>query len=695
LAKQNEGSIPNFQKTAIELLATRPDVASLELQPGGIISDVYPRGGYERAIGFSALKDPARRLAVNLALQKRIVTVAGPVRLFGGEPGIALMAPVFQRGRDGREAFWGFVAATVRLTESLGRAGLNELAAKGYDYMFFAPASPTQNATILAESGSVSLSRAFVQTIPARNTEFRLALQPHRGWIKRGELVLEIVVVLLIGGLLGAVVITAGSQRRLQTSLASTHDSLARESAGREQAQAELQQTQEAVVAAKAATDRAQTALQESQAASRSLEAQLTSALEAAQTSSKEAEARITDLQLRLEEAGKSAQTAAQTHQAALEKARQLDAAVQQLQAANRDLRDRLEATTHGALEVTEAARQSVEQAEGKIADLKAQLEESARTQKDARVESTRRMQELLKQNQQLHARIESLTRTALELRETERADLKEAALRISGLRAQLERVLEAAREASRNREKQAAPPQEQHAAPQVEPDLPTAATETEDPSEVPEQPSDPALPTPDTGRLRKTSARPKLPHDPQMDLWQPPISVPELGAAPGPTAPGADDPSHQAEATFNGSASDLTSSSGWKAELQTDPESQDEIEAPARVVADLPKPPIPPLPLPHQEEVGPRPKDHKSVPARAPTASAHPDFRKMVNQILPLLVDQDPGAKDCLKDNRAIFRSGFAPEQFAEFEQAVKLSAFSAALEHLKRAAKRQGFSV
>jgi hypothetical protein len=69
--------------------------------------------------------------------------------------------------------------------------------------------------------------------------------------------------------------------------------------------------------------------------------------------------------------------------------------------------------------------------------------------------------------------------------------------------------------------------------------------------------------------------------------------------------------------------------------------------------------------------------------------------LRKAVNEILPLLVDEDPGAKDCLTANRAVFRSAFNPEDFAEFEQLAKKSALGPALELLKKAVKRHGISV
>jgi hypothetical protein len=87
------------------------------------------------------------------------------------------------------------------------------------------------------------------------------------------------------------------------------------------------------------------------------------------------------------------------------------------------------------------------------------------------------------------------------------------------------------------------------------------------------------------------------------------------------------------------------------------------------------------------------KPKPARRLPAPPPLDQAQ--LRTAVNQIVPLLTDRDPGAKDCLKDNHATFRSAFTPSAYVEFEQLVKQDDFSAALEHLKSAAKRHGISV
>ena len=191
LAKYNGGLATNFQQIAGELLVARPAVASLELQPSGVVGAIIPWAGNERAIGANVFRDPPRRLGANTAIQKRALTVAGPLRLLSGEPGISVMVPIFQRGRDGREAFWGFVAASMRVSEAVAKAQVNDLATKGYCYVLLAPAPAQQKSIALAEYGPVSLEDAIEQPIRVRNLEWRLALVPKGGWVNKAKRWLE------------------------------------------------------------------------------------------------------------------------------------------------------------------------------------------------------------------------------------------------------------------------------------------------------------------------------------------------------------------------------------------------------------------------------------------------------------------------------------------------------------------------
>jgi hypothetical protein len=69
--------------------------------------------------------------------------------------------------------------------------------------------------------------------------------------------------------------------------------------------------------------------------------------------------------------------------------------------------------------------------------------------------------------------------------------------------------------------------------------------------------------------------------------------------------------------------------------------------------------------------------------------------LRRAANELLPLLAERDPGAKDCLKANRTVLRSALPSETFEQLEQLVKTDAFELALEHLGKAVRKHGIHV
>jgi len=234
LVRQSSGAISNFQKVAGELLAGRPGLAYLELQPGGVVSDIVPLAGYERAIGFNVLKDPAHHLGASAAIQRRVLTVAGPLKLYHGEPGLVARVPVFQRGRDGRDYFWGFVAVSMRLPEALARAHVDELSAQGYSYAFFTASSTQQKAVTIAARGGSSFQNAVEQPVWAQNLEFRLAVQPRGGWVNKTKVTLDCLGVLLVSGLLCLLINVLERGREGEAGAADANRRLARDTADRQ-----------------------------------------------------------------------------------------------------------------------------------------------------------------------------------------------------------------------------------------------------------------------------------------------------------------------------------------------------------------------------------------------------------------------------------------------------------------------------
>ncbi len=69
--------------------------------------------------------------------------------------------------------------------------------------------------------------------------------------------------------------------------------------------------------------------------------------------------------------------------------------------------------------------------------------------------------------------------------------------------------------------------------------------------------------------------------------------------------------------------------------------------------------------------------------------------LRRAANELLPLLAERDPGAKDCFKANRSVLRSALPGGSFEQLEQFLKTGAFELALEQLSKAVRRHGIHL
>ena len=296
------------------MLAAHRGLASLELQPGGVVSDIVPRAGNERGLGLNVLTHPAYGPGANATIQKRALTLTGPLPLYRGDAGLVARMPIFVRGRDGREAFWGFVAASMRLSEAMALARVEDLAKEGYHYAIFAPASAGRKLVTIAAHGGLSVPDAVQQPIRTQDLEFRLAVEPPGGWVSKTRLVLECVCVLAAAGLLCLLVNLLESRDAVEMALAEANQRLLRETADRNQAQDEFRSVREEAAATRAELDRTRSALQSSTTAELRLQAAARAAEEMAQARNKEleqlraahqqAEQTIASLQARLNAAG-------------------------------------------------------------------------------------------------------------------------------------------------------------------------------------------------------------------------------------------------------------------------------------------------------------------------------------------------------------------------------------------------------
>jgi sensor domain CHASE-containing protein/HPt (histidine-containing phosphotransfer) domain-containing protein len=853
LARQGSLGISNFQKVALELLASRPGLASLELQPGGVVNDIVPRAGNERAIGLNVLKDEGQRPGAYAAIQRRVLTATGPLTLYHGEPGIVVRVPIFQRGRDGRDYFWGFLAVSMRLPEALARAGISELSTQGYNYVFFAPASAQQKAVTIAAHGALSIQDAVRQPVRAQNLEFRLALRPRSGWVNATQVALESLGVLVVSSLLCLLANLLQSRRQ-------------------DSGVAERRQTQRDCSVVKDGTAGAQHefTLVEWQARLEETRRRANETNEIAQTKLKQAELSVRELQTRLDATSRVAAETTQTKQAELDQA---NLALAQAHQAIGELQARLEAAAGAENRTAAATKARLQQDQSIIADLQARLDAANRSAREAAEANAATLKQMEASNRELKGSL--LVAEKAEIRVTELSDLlqkAEAELKrlrndsagSAGVRTAVpvgqvpsepkeigggESVMSAVgpSEASSPAKATLAAPVEQSSATAAGEKLSPVPSEnrrehlavTPTPSAVlptttnshAESPAYPmsgealanptavtALP-PAKKKSARIAKREKVRRNEQIDLFEGQIEAAQTPANPAADARAmvsAEDSGLRApEAEPTSAASppkELEESAGLltkqvpvppKTSERTAPQPQPESEAVSdglenhsATAADFLDIPIieglatadglaraggdfklyfkalqhfveqqagapekireallqgdlawaermvqsfktsadgigaaaaqnaaTALVRAIHEQADPgeiesrweklekvvrdlvadlklalKPNEAKPAPTRRlppppPVNPAH--LRKAMNEILPLLADKDPGAKDCLKANRATFRSAFSSEAYEEFEQFVKRGDLGAALEQLKRAAKKHGISL
>lgn len=131
--KQNNGNFTDFSTYAQAVIDSIGGISNLQLAPNGIISQVHPLKGSEKAIGHNILHDGKRRNEAMSAISQRRLTLAGPFNLVQGGRAIVGRNPVFIN-MNGKESFWGFTSALIYFDQLLAMTKLKELESKGYHY---------------------------------------------------------------------------------------------------------------------------------------------------------------------------------------------------------------------------------------------------------------------------------------------------------------------------------------------------------------------------------------------------------------------------------------------------------------------------------------------------------------------------------------------------------------------------------
>ena len=187
-----DGQIDKFNTVAQHLMTDY--VQSIQLAPGGVVTDIYPAAGNE-AGKIDLIHDEARGEIVNYGINHNLVIMQGPFELKQGGLGIAIRNPVFLQNADGEAYFWGLTIVIIRVPE-IFQESVSSLWNFGYQYTLSKTASPLTDEYTVIDSSNAELMNPVVYYFELGGCTWKLEVMPTDGWHEDNHLLL----VALCGG---------------------------------------------------------------------------------------------------------------------------------------------------------------------------------------------------------------------------------------------------------------------------------------------------------------------------------------------------------------------------------------------------------------------------------------------------------------------------------------------------------------
>lgn len=182
LLTQNDGGfIRNFEEIAREILPSYPGVIELAIAPRGIIQQVAPLAGNEKALGLNLFEAKTQNKESFLARDSGKLTLAGPLELVQGGIGLVGRLPVFENNTH-KENFWGFVLAVIRVSEIFDHAKIAQLEHDGLSYSVWRMHPDSKEKQIILQSTHTQQIDPVEYTFEVPNGSWTITLAPTQGW---------------------------------------------------------------------------------------------------------------------------------------------------------------------------------------------------------------------------------------------------------------------------------------------------------------------------------------------------------------------------------------------------------------------------------------------------------------------------------------------------------------------------------
>ena len=171
-----------FSKLAEMLPNEDGIIKAFELAPNGVVTDVFPQQGNEKAFGINMLTDHDRKEDANRAKETGNYTLGGPYELKQGGTGTLLFHPVYKSDPTDNDSFWGFVIMVIDWDKFIDEIGVDRLSEASYCYEIWTTDETTGNRFVLTQSQEHIPANSLTVECEIPNYTWYVDIIPEEGW---------------------------------------------------------------------------------------------------------------------------------------------------------------------------------------------------------------------------------------------------------------------------------------------------------------------------------------------------------------------------------------------------------------------------------------------------------------------------------------------------------------------------------
>ncbi|WP_305857575.1 putative bifunctional diguanylate cyclase/phosphodiesterase [Balneatrix alpica] len=188
--RREQGKPADFPQLAEQISEVVGGFSNLQLAPRGVITDIYPLAGNERALGLNVLtgsKDQTQNIQTQQAVLENRMILVGPFTLIQGGEAIIGRQPIFI-DRGDQEEFWGLASVLIRMEALYEATNLNYLVGSGYHYQLSRTNLETGQSETFFHSHpeqrfQSGLSQSYPIRLPGSQWQLQISQPVERLWV--------------------------------------------------------------------------------------------------------------------------------------------------------------------------------------------------------------------------------------------------------------------------------------------------------------------------------------------------------------------------------------------------------------------------------------------------------------------------------------------------------------------------------